>query len=170
MPGLKEVASRAVLCKRTVPFSAHLCRRWNSGKTWGDLCQLLCMLYNYWALQPETNDRLPCIGWAHDLSLFRVSMPVRDIWVSMEWIMGRLWLGRRHHFKNPLSQGHFGMSICKLRCGWVGRLYIRAYLVLSAGFLLSLGAAVGAGEGADLFAWQVPSACACVHHSQGAGW
>lgn len=38
--------------------------------------------------------------------------------------------------------------------GW-GRLCIRAYLSLSAGFLLSQGSVVEAGRGADLFAWQV---------------
>ena len=36
--------------------------------------------------------------------------------------------------------------------GW-GRLCIRAYLSLSAGFLLSLGPVSEAGKGADLFAW-----------------
>lgn len=30
--------------------------------------------------------------------------------------------GRTHDFENPLSQGHFGMTICKLRCGWVGKI------------------------------------------------
>lgn len=38
--------------------------------------------------------------------------------------------------------------------GW-GRLCIRAYLSLSAGFLLSQGSVVEAGRGADLFAWQI---------------
>lgn len=57
--------------------------------------------------------------------------------------------------------------------GW-GRLCTRAYLSLSAGFLLSLGPVVGAGRGADLLAWQLDLHMLVLtivkEHSWGWGW
>lgn len=101
--------------------------------------------------------------WVHDVSPFRVPLQVRDgcVWNGTQ---GRLWLGRTQYGENPQSQGHFWMLICKLRCGWVGKIMHQGLsLPLSWVSLIPGPCGGGAGKGADLFAWQVWSACVHLH-------
>lgn len=70
----------------------------------------------------------------------------------------RAGFGWREHItaENPLSQGHFKMPICKLRCGWVGEDYALGLISpFQLGFCCPQAPVVGAEKGADLSAWQV---------------
>lgn len=75
--------------------------------------------------------------------------------MSVNGAQGRVWLARTEHGETlgarVTSECLFANSDVD---GW-GRLCIKAYLSLSAGFLSSQGSVVEAGRGADLFAWQI---------------
>lgn len=71
-----------------------------------------------------------------------------------EGAQGKVCLGRTHHWGNAWARATLECLFANSEVGGWGRLCTRAYLSLSAGFLLFLGPVVGAGRGADLLTWQ----------------